>query len=101
MKRDFNYVGKDWYEKDVSEEMNTFGVVDIISYFEELEDEETVCTLFCGDNHIESQIENVALIRNAPNMYRLLLQAESHLPPELLDEWVKIQKDLARKLISG
>jgi arginine decarboxylase-like protein len=97
MKKNFNYADKEWDAIDVTEEMQGTFAVDILSYFDELEDEETVCTLFLNDIHIESQLENIALIKNAPALYRLFVQAENYLPPELLAEWHTIQKALNKK----
>lgn len=71
-----NYAEKDWSLKDVSKEMETNFVLEINSYFEELDDVDEVCTIWMTDAHVESQAENAVLISKAPDMYRLLVECQ-------------------------
>lgn len=89
-----NYADKEWTAKDITEEMEGTFAIEIISYFEEFQGEGEVCVLYLNDINIESQVENVALIKNAPSMYRLLEKSKKFLPKELLSEWEKIKENL-------
>lgn len=89
-----NYFDKSWEVKDITEEMNGTPAVEVLSYFDEFEEDGDVCSFFLNDINIKSQVENVGLVKFAPDMYRLLLKAEGFLPKELRLEWIKIKKNL-------
>lgn len=88
-----SFIDKEWYQRDLTEEMQGTPAIGIYSYFDELEEDDEVCSFFLNDINFPSQLDNVELILNAPSMFRLLLKAEKHLPEELRTEWEKIKEN--------
>lgn len=96
-----NYFDKSWGVRDITDEMKGTSAVEIVSYFDEFEDWGDVCSFFLNDINVKSQVENVGLVKNAPDMYRLLLKAEGFLPEELRLEWIKIKKNLCEPFVDN
>ncbi len=94
-----NYFDKNWEVKDITEEMNGTPAVEVVSYLGEFEEDGEVCLFFLNDINVKSQVENVGLVKHAPDMYRLLLKAEGFLPEELRLEWIKIKKNLCEPFV--
>lgn len=93
-----NYFDKDWIVRDITKEMRGTPAFEVRGYFDEFEEEDEVCTFFLNDINNMSQVENVGLVKCAPDMYRFLLKAEGFLPKELRLEWIRIKKKLDEPL---
>jgi len=91
-----NYFDKNWEVKDITEEMKGTHTVTVVSHFDEFVGDGEVCFFFLNDI-ILSQVENVGLVKLAPDMYRFLLKAEGFLPKELRLEWIRIKKKLCER----
>ncbi|WP_431028647.1 hypothetical protein [Lysinibacillus sp. LZ02] len=92
-----NYFDKDWIVSDITEEMGGTPAIEVRGYFDEFKEDDEVCSFFFNDINPMSQVENVSLVKHAPDMYRFLLKAEGFLPKDLRLEWIRIKKKLGEQ----
>lgn len=58
-----NFEDKDWFVKDISEEVKSTNVFEIRGFSEMLEEDIEICTVWANDINCEEQLENINLIK--------------------------------------
>lgn len=81
---------EDWKVVDTTEQMDGIPSVSVMTHSEFLDEEIEVCSIFLDDVDVYEKVNHIALIKNAPCMYRLLLKLAMRMDKPTSDEFDRI-----------